>query len=140
MPKRALSLCTVPGCNEVTNKRHCSRHQTDAPKQHQREHRRLYHTQRWRRLRRLVLAKQPLCQACLIAGDDGVGQQVAVFRENVKFQVSRAKEPKILPIEGCTQLLQDNRFAGHGGFCVRVLGEILEDHRGLGVGLITAGG
>ena len=67
MPTSARRICATPGCNAASDHMHCSHHRTAAAKQHHPDYGRIYHTQRWRRLRRIVLARNPLCQACLAA-------------------------------------------------------------------------
>ena len=65
MPSRALSPCTYPGCNVLTQGGRCSKHgsivRDPAVKS-------LYNSGQWRAMRARQLASHPWCQACLERG------------------------------------------------------------------------
>lgn len=68
MPKRPPHPCNWPGCPALTNARYCQSHEQKARQRHDRDRgsaaSRGYDA-RWRRIRALVLAEEPLCQDCL---------------------------------------------------------------------------
>jgi 5-methylcytosine-specific restriction protein A len=69
MPNRPKQFCTYPGCQALTDKSRCERHNFSESRRyydkHNRpEYRKLYNTSLWKRLRIMVLKEQPLCKAC----------------------------------------------------------------------------
>lgn len=70
MPGKLGHPCAEPRCPEIISDRekYCEKHRALYPshRHNQRVQDRLplYHTQQWKRLRRLVLSQNPLCQRC----------------------------------------------------------------------------
>lgn len=71
MPSRASQICAHAGCGTLCTGRYCDEHRaTDLAAQRQQQdakraddpYRKFYSTARWRRLRRIVLARDPLCK------------------------------------------------------------------------------
>ena len=81
MPHRALRLCAVPGCGAASAGRYCEKHSKlewaePGPRQP-----RLYERRRWRdRLRKVVLARDPLCMIQVLCGR-GIGALRALSTE-----------------------------------------------------------
>jgi 5-methylcytosine-specific restriction protein A len=68
MPKKPKKPCNHPGCPELTEGRYCEKHQKEIDKEYNKSNRpykKLYNSSHWQRLRKHVLAKQPLCVICL---------------------------------------------------------------------------
>ena len=68
MPKKPKKPCNHPGCPELTEGRYCEKHQKEIDKEYNKSNRpykKLYNSNHWQRLRKHVLAKQPLCVICL---------------------------------------------------------------------------
>ena len=69
MPTRPPRPCAHPGCPELTASTWCARHERERPPRPRKPdtrpsaHRRGY-GRRWERLRRLVLARDPICRIC----------------------------------------------------------------------------
>lgn len=63
MPKQAKRPCKQPGCPNVTSGRYCSDHTTQVHTydQHRPSAAKRGYGYRWRKLRRMVLARSPLC-------------------------------------------------------------------------------
>lgn len=72
MPTAARRACVVQGCAHTQpcpdHPRHLAPTQTYAARKVAEPWRRLYHTARWRRLRREVLQASPLCGDCQAEG------------------------------------------------------------------------
>jgi 5-methylcytosine-specific restriction enzyme A len=71
MPYSPAKPCTRPGCGALTHERFCQQHQREEYRR-QDERRgsasaRGYDA-RWRRLRAMVLAREPLCRLCRATG------------------------------------------------------------------------
>ncbi len=70
MPRKPKRHCRHPGCPELTDGRYCEKHQKEMDREYNRASRpykHLYNSSRWRRLRKHVLNKQPLCVECMKA-------------------------------------------------------------------------
>ena len=72
MPYKPKTPCCYPGCPELTNGRYCEKHKTMAVQEYNRYGRdenskRFYNSPAWRRLSRLQLKREPLCEECLKA-------------------------------------------------------------------------
>lgn len=64
-----MRFCAQPGCQAIVPKGYCPPHaQARERGRENAEIRKLYHTQRWRRLRAQVLTDAPLCGACQAQG------------------------------------------------------------------------
>ena len=67
MPRTAPKPCTFPGCPAITRGGRCERHQRRTEGDYDRKRgtaaQRGYDAT-WRRLRKMVLNRQPICQAC----------------------------------------------------------------------------
>lgn len=69
MPTIPMHFCAEPNCSHLVTSRYCPEHASAY--EHARTNyafRRLYRTQRWARLRALVLNEEPLCPECLEHG------------------------------------------------------------------------
>jgi len=71
MPRRLPSPCRYPGCRELTSAGYCARHR--ALLYREQDSRRPPANERgydwnWRKLRSLVLAREPLCRECARRG------------------------------------------------------------------------
>lgn len=73
MPQKLRKPCGYPGCPAVVDsgERYCERHKADIQKQYDRDRgsaaSRGYDA-RWKRLRLMALAQEPLCRECLSQG------------------------------------------------------------------------
>ena len=77
MPKRPRTPCNHPGCPELVEAGHskCEKHRKEYTREQAREydrgrppsHKRGY-DEHWRKLRKMVLAREPLCRRCKEAG------------------------------------------------------------------------
>ncbi len=70
MPYKPKKPCAYPGCPELTHERYCEKHKRVVDKQYNRHGRdrdtqTFYESPAWRRLRRIKLQAQPLCEECL---------------------------------------------------------------------------
>jgi 5-methylcytosine-specific restriction protein A len=63
MPLAALRPCSEPGCPEIGRSRFCVGHRRDFDAQRRTD----TYDSVWRKLRRVVLATEPLCRACRAA-------------------------------------------------------------------------
>ena len=72
MPRAAKKPCKKPGCPNLTNGGYCEAHKSDARKDRAPDTRPSAQARgygrRWRRLRKMVLARQPLCEDCIERG------------------------------------------------------------------------
>ncbi len=70
MPRKPKRMCSYPGCPELTEGRYCEKHQKEETKKYNRsrKYKKLYNSIRWKRLRKKVLLRQPLCVECQKAG------------------------------------------------------------------------
>ena len=69
MPSASLRYCTQPGCKELVIKGRCKAHESARHKEIDRrrkgkDHRAVYQTVAWKRLREVVLSVEPWCRAC----------------------------------------------------------------------------
>ena len=68
MPRRPPKPCAQPGCPRLTNEAYCQEHKPDrAPDDRPSAAARGYDG-RWRKVRRIVLAEEPLCRSCKARG------------------------------------------------------------------------
>lgn len=67
MPNKPKRPCQFPGCPELTETRSCAKHKRQVMGPRLSPAQRGYDA-RWRRLRKTILAKYPLCQHCLERG------------------------------------------------------------------------
>jgi len=58
MPHKPLGLCSAPGCPVRVRSGRCTKHQRDQDAQPFAE---IYHSARWRAIRKVVLNAQPYC-------------------------------------------------------------------------------
>ena len=71
MPKKPLKPCSKPGCSELVQSGRCEKHSKEYKKEKWKEtdknrppsSQRGYDS-RWRKVRRMKLARQPLCEEC----------------------------------------------------------------------------
>ena len=67
MPYKPKHPCSYPACPELTHEQYCERHAKQEDRRYDRQrgtaHQRGY-TSRWNRIRKLVLAEEPLCRRC----------------------------------------------------------------------------
>ena len=72
MPLAAKRRCAEPGCTELVERGRCAKHKrTNEARQYdkgRKEDIAFYKSARWRKLRALVLSKEPLCQLCMRYG------------------------------------------------------------------------
>jgi 5-methylcytosine-specific restriction protein A len=70
MPYAAKKPCNKPGCGKLTNNRYCDQHTQDKSNyQHTKTVTQRGYGHAWRKLRRIVLARDKyLCQLCLKSG------------------------------------------------------------------------
>ena len=69
MPWKVKKPCAYPGCPELTHERYCEKHKKVADKQYNQFDRdkssqAFYESTAWRRLRRIKLQMNPLCEIC----------------------------------------------------------------------------
>ncbi|MCL2555429.1 MAG: HNH endonuclease [Firmicutes bacterium] len=69
MPRKSQRPCAWTGCGQLTYNRYCDKHQKEANSQYEKNGRdheasRHYNTGRWQRLRKLQLAREPMCRHC----------------------------------------------------------------------------
>lgn len=69
MPARSLRYCTYPGCPERVEQGRCKAHQREHYRHQDRnrrstEHRWVYASVAWRRLREVILSASPICVSC----------------------------------------------------------------------------
>ncbi|RPE27300.1 holin [Kitasatospora cineracea] len=64
MPRRALTVCNIPGCPEFTDKGRCEDHRREAEQRRGTARQRGYGTTHTRRFRAAVLARDPQCTLC----------------------------------------------------------------------------
>jgi len=91
MPTRPQRPCRHAGCSALTNDGYCDKHtKREAERHRQRAHDRTRQSaskrgydRTWRRLRLLVLAKQPVCQACGRAPSTDVDHIVPLARGGI---------------------------------------------------------
>ncbi|MGO9641499.1 MAG: HNH endonuclease [Candidatus Acidiferrales bacterium] len=69
MPQRPVRICEQPGCGQTSNLRYCAKHRPKQEARAQREFDRRRgsasqrgYGRRWEKLRRMVLARDPLCR------------------------------------------------------------------------------
>ena len=67
MPTAALRPCTYPGCSNLVKSGRCTDHQVDPVDVYHRDKniKRLYDSDRWKRLRGQFITKNPWCAECL---------------------------------------------------------------------------
>lgn len=70
MPYKPKKPCAYPGCAKLTHERYCEKHKQVTDKQYNQYERdknsqAFYESVVWRRLRRIKLSEQPLCEECL---------------------------------------------------------------------------
>jgi len=74
MPKRAMTICRKPGCNElVPTPGYCSKHKNETPfrsleNRKSDEDRRFYNSYRWQKTSREHRRRYPLCSRCSSRG------------------------------------------------------------------------
>ena len=85
MPSAPLKPCAAPRCPELVPRGtpRCPTHRTEHYRRQDaarpnKEQRKLYQSARWRKLRRIVLAEEPLCRACRWAASREVDHIVRV--------------------------------------------------------------
>ena len=72
MPAKFPKPCAYPNCPALTRERYCDKHKTIAGREYNQfsrhpDHNKIY-GRRWRKIRDLYIAKNPLCEICLEAG------------------------------------------------------------------------
>jgi len=70
VPWKVKKPCAYPGCPKLTNERYCEKHKQVVDKQYNlyerdKDAQAFYESIAWRRLRRVKLQKNPLCEVCL---------------------------------------------------------------------------
>jgi 5-methylcytosine-specific restriction protein A len=74
-----MQYCTQPCCGVVVEKGRCLKHRV----RENHDVRKWYRTQRWIRLRTVVLAEEPLCMDCLDAGRTTPATEVHHIRKHM---------------------------------------------------------
>lgn len=98
MPRRLPHPCGMPGCPALapSGTRFCERHARDDAKRYDRQRgtaaQRGYNA-RWRRIRALVLAEEPLCRECARQGKVVPARQVDHIDGNVENMVRENLQP-----------------------------------------------
>ena len=69
MPYKPKKPCAYPGCPELVHERYCEKHKQVADKQYNQFQRNkqaqaFYESAAWRRLRRIKLEMNPICEEC----------------------------------------------------------------------------
>jgi len=69
MPWKVKKPCAYPGCPELTHERYCEKHKQVVDRQYNqferdKESQKFYESVAWRRLRRIKLETNPLCEDC----------------------------------------------------------------------------
>ena len=69
MPKKPLKPCAWVGCPELTGDRYCKEHTRQINKDYDESRRdraskKIYDSPRWRKLRLVVLKREPMCRMC----------------------------------------------------------------------------
>lgn len=71
-PLRSIpAACAYPGCSAITRERYCPEHARERNRRKQENRRsddRMYSQQWWRRLRQMVLRREPWCRMCRAEG------------------------------------------------------------------------
>lgn len=75
MPNAALRPCNYPGCGALVVKGYCESHVGERPSV-MRKWQYLYDTARWKRIRRMQLAREPWCADHLAKGEYVVATDV----------------------------------------------------------------
>lgn len=68
MPYKPKQYCKSPGCNQLVDSGYCEKHKQPATQQEIDRHshdNKVYGNTTWRRLRRIKLNANPLCEICL---------------------------------------------------------------------------
>ena len=83
MPMRPRKPCSQPGCPELIEpgQRKCVAHRRQDDRRYKRdrnddEQQRFYKSARWRRLRKIVLRRDPICKKCEEEGRTRASQEV----------------------------------------------------------------
>lgn len=79
MPRRPPRPCTAPGCTSVQDGDRCDRHRRERNRLKSRERGKTAvrgYDARWRKVRRLKLSRQPLCETCEARGQTTPAQMV----------------------------------------------------------------
>jgi 5-methylcytosine-specific restriction protein A len=63
MPWKPKSICSYPGCNELTHDRYCSKHKREVNKVRNEMNSKIYNN-RWRKASKAYLKDNPLCVHC----------------------------------------------------------------------------
>ncbi len=63
MPWKPKSICSYPGCNELTHDRYCSKHKREINKERNNINSKIYNN-RWRKASKAYLKENPLCVQC----------------------------------------------------------------------------
>lgn len=63
MPWKPKSICSYPGCNELTHDRYCSKHKREVNKERNDINSKIYNN-RWRKASKAYLKDNPLCVYC----------------------------------------------------------------------------
>jgi 5-methylcytosine-specific restriction protein A len=63
MPWKPKSICSYPGCNELTHDRYCSKHKREVNKERNEMNSKIYNN-RWRKASKAYLKDNPLCVHC----------------------------------------------------------------------------
>jgi 5-methylcytosine-specific restriction protein A len=77
MPYRAKQVCRAPGCGQLCDGSFCEKHAGSKGKAPGPHRPRLYDRRRWRdRLRKLVLARDPLCRIAVLCDGTALSTEV----------------------------------------------------------------
>src|SRR5450756_2332853 len=91
MPWKPKQYCKEAGCNQLVESGYCSNHSKPVTQQEIDRHRhdnKVYGNTTWRRLRRIKLSNNPLCELCLARG-------VVVQASQIDHIIPVAKQPEL---------------------------------------------
>ena len=91
MPYKPKVYCRYPGCNQLVDTGYCIQHKQPVSQQEIDRHRHdneVYGNTVWRRLRRIKLSANPLCELCLIKG-------IVVQAEQVDHIIPVSQQPEL---------------------------------------------
>src|SRR5450830_1215094 len=91
MPYKPKQYCKSPGCNQLVDTGYCEKHKQPVSQQEIDRHKHdneVYGNTAWRRLRRIKLCNNPLCELCL-------SKDIVVQASQADHIIPVAKQPEL---------------------------------------------
>lgn len=113
MPVRALQICAAPGCGATCSGRYCAAHAGGrSGLGHSPRRPRLYDRRRWRdRLRKLVLARDPLCKIQVLCGAGVNGLPALSTEADHIIPISRGGDESMENLQGACHACHSHKTA-----------------------------